>query len=45
MRLIAITELLRMTRAELCDLLVHISVALPRFLANSPESANAYASL
>jgi hypothetical protein len=45
MRLLAITELMRMTRTELCDLLLHITTALPGFPANSPEYANAHASL
>lgn len=45
MRLLAISELMRMTKAELCDLLLHITTALPRFAVNSPEYASAHASL
>jgi hypothetical protein len=42
MRIRSITELMRMTRDELCDLLVLVVVELPRFPTNSPESATAH---
>jgi len=45
MRLLAITEVMRMTKEELCDLLLHITAVLPGFPTNSPEYANARASL
>lgn len=45
MRLLAITELMRMTRAELCDLLLQATAVLPRLPVNSPEYANSHANL
>ena len=36
MRVLTITELLRMTRKELCDLAAHIAAALPTYREGSP---------
>jgi hypothetical protein len=42
MRVLSITELMRMARAELCGLLVHIIIELLSFVPNSPEYANVH---
>jgi hypothetical protein len=41
MRLLTLTELMRLTRIELCDLLNRITIALPQFPEGSVERANA----
>jgi hypothetical protein len=45
MRLLTITELMRLTRIELCDLLIRITSALPDFPESSAEHANALLNL
>lgn len=45
MRVYSINELLRLTRNELCSLLVQISSALPTFPEGSPERTVAYINL
>ena len=45
MRLLTITELMRLTRIELCDLLTRITTALPNFSEGSAERANALMNL
>jgi hypothetical protein len=45
MRVLSITELMRMARAELCGLLVHIIIELLSFVPNSPEYANVHVNL
>ena len=41
MRVLTLTELMRMTRIELCDLVSRITAALPDFPEGSAERANA----
>jgi hypothetical protein len=45
MRVLTITELLRLTRIELCDLATRITNKLPTFAEGSLEYANALTSL
>lgn len=45
MRVLTINELLRLTRIELCDLAQRITNELPTLPEDSPERANALASL
>lgn len=45
MRILPITELMRLARAELCGLLARIAIELPNFPINSPESAIAHTNL
>ena len=45
MRLLTITELMRLTRVELCDLLSRTTNALPDFPEGSAERANALLNL
>jgi hypothetical protein len=45
MRVLTITELMRLTRIELCNLLTRITIALPEFPAGSPDRENAVINL
>jgi hypothetical protein len=45
MRVLTLTELMRLTRIELCDLLHRITNALPEFPEGSAERANALLNL
>jgi len=45
MRVLTITELLRMTRKELCDLAAHIAAALPTYREGSPARTAALINL
>ena len=45
MRVLTLTELMRLTRIELCDLLTRIKSALPDFPESSAERANALLNL
>ena len=45
MRVLTITELMRLTRTELCALLTRITNELPGFPEGSVERANAYANI
>ena len=45
MRVLTITELLRLTRRELCDLAAHITAELPRYPEGSAELASALTNL
>lgn len=45
MRVLTISELLRLTRKKLCDLAAHITVALSNYHEGSAEHANALTNL
>jgi len=45
MRVLTLTELMRLTRIELCDLLARITAALPDFPEGSAECSNALLNL
>jgi hypothetical protein len=45
MRLLPLTELMRLTRIELCDLITRITTALPDYPEGSLERANALLNL
>ena len=45
MRVLTITELLRLTRKELCDLASGMTAALPDYAPGSAEHANALTNL
>jgi hypothetical protein len=45
MRVLTLTELMRLTRIELCDLAARITNELPKFPEGSPELVNALTSL
>jgi hypothetical protein len=45
MRVLTLTELMRLTRIELCDLVYRITNALPDFPEGSGERANAMMNL
>jgi hypothetical protein len=45
MRVLTTTELMRLTRIELCDLLNRVTNALPDFQAGSPQRGNALINL
>ena len=45
MRVLTLTELMRLTRIELCDLFTRITAALPDFPEGSAERANALLNL
>lgn len=45
MRVLTITELMRLTRRELCDLAAKITAALPTMLEGSAERATALTTL
>jgi hypothetical protein len=45
MRVLTITELMRLTRIELCDLLNRITIALPNYPAESLERGSALINL
>jgi hypothetical protein len=45
MRVLTISELLRLTRKELCDLAAQITAALPHYPEGSAEHANALTNL
>jgi hypothetical protein len=45
MRVLTITELMRLTRTELCALLMRITARLPTFPEGSPQRTAAYINL
>jgi hypothetical protein len=45
MRVVTLTELMRLSKIELCDLLARITTALPNFPEGSAERANALMNL
>ena len=45
MRVLTITELLRLTRKELCELAARITAVLPHYPEGSPELVNALTNL
>ena len=45
MRVLTLTELMRLSKIDLCDLLARITNALPDFPDGSPERANALINL